>query len=51
MKFTSQGSIKVVAQLIQINEKDAVKISVIDTGFGIKKEDKEHLFKLFSTLE
>ncbi len=39
MKFTSEGYIKIKVELIQINEKDAVKISVIDTGFGIKNED------------
>ncbi len=51
MKFTSEGYIKVVVQLIQVDEKDAVKICVIDTGFGIKQEDQENLFQLFSTLD
>ncbi len=51
MKFTSKGYIKIIAELIQINEKDAVKIRIIDTGFGIKKEDQKNLFKLFTTLE
>ena len=51
MKFTLEGFIKVVVQRIQINEKNAVKISVIDTGFGIKQEDQKNLFELFSTLE
>ena len=52
MKFTTRGYIKIKAQLIQTDENDvAIKFSVIDTGFGIKKEDQESLFKLFSTLD
>jgi hypothetical protein len=39
MKFTTQGYIKIIAKLIKSNKKDAVKISVVDTGFGIRKED------------
>jgi len=39
MKYTFQGYVKIMAKLIPINEKDAVQISVIDTGFGIKEED------------
>ena len=51
MKFTTQGYIKIIAKLIKTNEKEAVKVSVVDTGFGIKKEDQKNLFKLFATLE
>ncbi len=51
MKFTSKGHIKTKAELIQINDKDAIKFSVTDTGFGIKKEDQESLFQLFTTLD
>ena len=40
-----------MAKLILINDEDAVEISVVDTGFGIKQEDQKNLFKLFGTLE
>ena len=39
MKFTFQGYVKIMAKIIPINDEDAVEISVIDTGFGIKQED------------
>jgi anti-sigma regulatory factor (Ser/Thr protein kinase) len=39
MKFTTKGHIKIIVLLIEIHEKDAIKISVEDTGFGIKKKD------------
>jgi hypothetical protein len=39
MKFTFEGYVKIKAQLFPINDKDAVEISVVDTGFGIKEED------------
>ncbi len=44
MKFTEQGSVKVTTQ-----QKDGViKVSVRDTGMGIKQEDLGRLFKSFS---
>jgi len=54
MKFTTNGKIKVV--VTQTNtpfaENDTfVKISVIDTGKGIPKEDMDKLFKKFGKLE
>jgi signal transduction histidine kinase len=51
MKFTFEGSVKIKAHLLPINDKEAVEISVVDTGFGIKEEDQENLFKLWGTLE
>ena len=52
IKFTSKGSIKVVASL---EEKEGVKTnlscSVADTGIGIKEEDLVKMFKLFGKLE
>ena len=50
MKFTFKGQIKTKAEMVEIHDKEAIKFSVIDTGVGIKKEDQESLFKLFSTL-
>jgi signal transduction histidine kinase len=51
MKFTPKGYIKIKAELVPINEKNAIKFSIEDTGYGIKKEDQDSLFKLFSTLD
>jgi signal transduction histidine kinase len=39
MKFTFQGHIKIIAKLTLINDEDAVEMSVVDTGVGIKQED------------
>ncbi len=39
MKFTFQGYVKIMAKIISVNDEEAVEISVIDTGFGIKQED------------
>lgn len=47
LKFTEKGSISIATQ-----KKDkTIKISVADTGFGIKKEDIEKLFHMFEQLE
>jgi len=46
VKFTDRGEIK-----IKVKKKDErVKVSVADTGIGIKKEDMEKLFKQFSRI-
>jgi len=39
MKFTFKGYVKITAELIQIDNKPAIKFSIIDTGLGIKKKD------------
>ena len=51
MKFTTKGYVKLKVNLIKIYNTDAIEFKVIDTGFGIKKEEKDKLFKLFSLLE
>ena len=50
IKFTSKGgvAIKVTENLLEYNSLD---ISVIDTGIGIKEEDKSKLFQMFGKLE
>lgn len=49
IKFTDEGSVKIIADLISDSEENALlKISVIDTGVGISKLEQEKLFKMFS---
>jgi two-component system, sensor histidine kinase len=49
IKFTSKGSIKILAEFISESEnKIKIKFKVIDTGIGISKEGKLRLFKSFS---
>lgn len=49
VKFTHQGSITLKSKICERNEQ-MVKVTVEDTGVGIKKEDKKKLFKQFSKL-
>jgi len=44
MKFTFKGSVKIEASLIYIQNKQAIKISILDTGLGIKEKDQKNLF-------
>ena len=49
LKFTDKGRVTIKTSIV---EKEAtgdryLEISVIDTGIGIKEEDKPKLFKLF----
>ena len=46
LKFTNRGEIKI--KVIQKDE--IVEVSVRDSGIGIKKEDKDKLFKSFSQI-
>ncbi len=39
MNFTFDGYVKITAKLIHIENKPAIKLSIIDTGLGIKKKD------------
>lgn len=48
IKFTDNGSIFLDIKLLPDN---FIKFSIIDTGCGIEKSDKEKLFKSFSQLE
>ncbi len=46
VKFTDKGEIKIQAA----RKKEKIKITVSDTGIGIKKEDMKKLFKQFSRI-
>ena len=49
LKFTMQGSVKVNVDSLEASNK--IKISVTDTGIGIKSEDLPKLFKSYGKLE
>lgn len=51
-KFTEQGFIKLrVEDLSKYQDKEGLKISIIDSGIGIKKEDLGKLFKAFQQVD
>lgn len=50
IKFTFHGSIRVEVTE-EMEESDCIQIAVIDTGIGIKDEDKENLFKMYGKLQ
>jgi signal transduction histidine kinase len=47
LKFTKNGSVTIYVEILKIDLKKFLKISVVDTGIGIKQEDQSKLFKLF----
>jgi len=49
LKFTFKGHIKVLVELIN-RRKALIRISVQDTGIGIKTENLGKLFKIFSMI-
>ena len=51
VKYTEKGSITFSAKGVRDDNGFALKLSVIDTGIGIRKEDMEKLFDSFLRLE
>ena len=49
LKFTVEGAITIIVDFE--NEGNMLKITVKDTGIGIKEEDRDKLFRLFGKLE
>ena len=47
LKFTDKGKVTIKAE----SDERKLKISVIDTGIGIKEEDQTQLFKMFGYIE
>ena len=47
IKFTDIGHVTIKAESFVEDEETYLTLSVIDTGIGIKDEDKDKLFKLF----
>jgi len=46
LKFTREGKITVRIDL-DATDPSKLRFDVVDTGLGIKEEDKDHLFKMF----
>ena len=47
IKFTDVGHVTIKAESFVKSNEVYLTLSVIDTGIGIKEEDKDKLFKLF----
>lgn len=48
VKFTEEGSVGVIVQLMEDKEPYQIKFSVCDTGIGISEEKKSEIFKSFT---
>jgi two-component system phosphate regulon sensor histidine kinase PhoR len=48
IKYTDNGSVNI--NVTNANETNSVRISVVDTGMGIKSEEKDLLFTAFSQI-
>ena len=52
IKFTSQGSVTIAAELIERkDDTDIVRFAVTDTGIGVSSENQKHLFQPFVQAE
>jgi len=51
LKFTERGRIDLTIQMVNEDAADFVKITVADTGIGIKREDQEVIFEDFRQLD
>ncbi len=51
LKFTDTGSVRLVLDWDQQMGPSLVRISIVDTGVGIRQEDQDKLFEAFSQLD
>jgi PAS domain S-box-containing protein len=51
IKFTSEGSISLKAEVFKSNSRQFLRFSLSDTGIGIKKEDFPRIFQSFTQLD
>lgn len=51
LKFTQDGHVNIEVEIIEENDFEFIKISVIDTGIGIAQENQDKLFKLFGFVD
>jgi signal transduction histidine kinase/CheY-like chemotaxis protein/HPt (histidine-containing phosphotransfer) domain-containing protein len=47
VKFTKEGGVTVIARLTELEKKEAIRVSVADTGIGINEEARRRLFTTF----
>ena len=47
LKFTTRGKVGIIVEIVDQEDGRYLKLSVKDTGIGIKDEDQTKLFKLF----
>jgi signal transduction histidine kinase len=50
LKFTEQGSVKIICSIQKEEDAKFLKISVKDSGMGISNENQQKLFQLFGFL-
>lgn len=51
IKFTDTGSVKIELQKIANGKENEVEISVVDTGIGLREEDRERIFQAFEQID
>lgn len=51
VKFTQNGTIKIVSEIFKCEEATYLEVSVVDSGIGIALEDQSKLFKLFGLVQ
>ena len=52
VKFTNRdGKISIMVEQVKQRHKEFVRVSVHDSGIGIKEEDKNKLFTLFGSIK
>jgi PAS domain S-box-containing protein len=51
IKFTDVGKVQVMCTCRQVDDGPQMELSVIDTGAGIREEDRSKLFQAFSQLD
>ena len=51
LKFTEKGKVEIHVSIVDKGEAKFLKIDVMDSGIGIKDEDKHKLFRLFGFVQ
>ena len=50
LKFTKDGEVEIIVDVIEKREEQYLSVAVRDTGIGISKENQSKLFQLFGFL-